>query len=59
VLEDHIRLHLLSPGRKTANPQELAEIMIDPVRCIPEVTISDVPRMLDKHEIAHKHTALL
>jgi DNA-binding FrmR family transcriptional regulator len=32
VLEDHIRLHLLSPERKAANPHELAEDMIDLVR---------------------------
>ncbi len=32
VLEDHIRLHLLSPERKTTNPHELAEDMIDLVR---------------------------
>jgi len=31
VMEDHIRLHLLSPGRKTATP-ELAEDLIDIVR---------------------------
>ena len=29
VLEDHIRLHLLSPKRETSNPHELAEDMID------------------------------
>ena len=32
VLEDHIRLHLLSPERKTTNQHELAEDMIDLVR---------------------------
>jgi DNA-binding FrmR family transcriptional regulator len=32
VLEDHIRLHLLSPERPTAEPQELAEDLIDLVR---------------------------
>jgi DNA-binding FrmR family transcriptional regulator len=32
VLEDHIRLHLLSSDRATTNPQELAEDMIDLVR---------------------------
>ena len=32
VLEDHIRLHLLSPESKTTNPHELAEDMIDLVR---------------------------
>ena len=32
VLEDHIRLHLLSPERPTAEPQELAEDVIDLVR---------------------------
>ncbi len=32
VLEDHIRLHLLSPERKPGNPHELAEDMIELVR---------------------------
>ena len=32
VLEDHIRLHLLSPERDVAQPQELAEALIDLVR---------------------------
>ena len=32
VLEDHIRLHLLSPESKPTNPHELAEDMIDLVR---------------------------
>jgi DNA-binding FrmR family transcriptional regulator len=32
VLEDHVRLHLLSPERSTANPNELAEDMIELVR---------------------------
>jgi DNA-binding FrmR family transcriptional regulator len=32
VLEDHIRLHLLSPEKPTAEPQELAEDLIDLVR---------------------------
>jgi DNA-binding FrmR family transcriptional regulator len=32
VLEDHIRLHLLTPERSTANPHELAEDMIELVR---------------------------
>ena len=32
VLEDHIRLHLLSPERDVAQPQELAEDLIDLVR---------------------------
>jgi DNA-binding FrmR family transcriptional regulator len=32
VLEDHIRLHLLSPERKAGNPHELAEDMIELVR---------------------------
>jgi DNA-binding FrmR family transcriptional regulator len=32
VMEDHIRLHLLSPERPTAEPQELAEDLIDLVR---------------------------
>lgn len=32
VLEDHIRLHLLSQEKKTTNPHELAEDMIDLVR---------------------------
>jgi DNA-binding FrmR family transcriptional regulator len=32
VLEDHIRLHLLSGERSAAPPQELAEDMIDLVR---------------------------
>ena len=32
VLEDHIRLHLLSPERKSANSHELAEDMIELVR---------------------------
>ena len=31
VMENHIRLHLLSPGRKTATP-ELAEDLIEIVR---------------------------
>ncbi|WP_260705418.1 metal/formaldehyde-sensitive transcriptional repressor [Edaphobacter flagellatus] len=32
VLEDHIRLHLLTPERKGEPPQELAEDLIDLVR---------------------------
>ena len=32
VLEDHIRLHLLSPERDVAQPQELVEDLIDLVR---------------------------
>jgi DNA-binding FrmR family transcriptional regulator len=32
VLEDHIRLHLLTPERSTANPHELAEDMVELVR---------------------------
>ncbi|MBB5062275.1 metal/formaldehyde-sensitive transcriptional repressor [Granulicella mallensis] len=32
VLEDHIRLHLLTPESKTTNPHELAEDMIELVR---------------------------
>ncbi len=32
VLEDHIRLHLLSPDKTPAHPQELAEDLIDLVR---------------------------
>ncbi len=32
VLEDHIRLHLLPSDRTMAQPQELAEDMIDLVR---------------------------
>jgi DNA-binding FrmR family transcriptional regulator len=32
VLEDHIRLHLLSSERSSAPPQELAEDMIELVR---------------------------
>ena len=32
VLEDHIRLHLLSPDKKIAQPHELAEDLIDLVR---------------------------
>ena len=32
VLEDHIRLHLLSPERSSAPPHELAEDMIELVR---------------------------
>ena len=32
VLEDHIRLHLLTPERSTANPDELVEDMIELVR---------------------------
>lgn len=32
VLEDHIRLHLLSSKKSIANPQELAEDMIELVR---------------------------
>jgi DNA-binding FrmR family transcriptional regulator len=32
VLEDHIRLHLLAPERRTTPPQELAEDLIDLVR---------------------------
>jgi DNA-binding FrmR family transcriptional regulator len=32
VLEDHIRLHLLSPDKLPEKPQELAEDMIDLVR---------------------------
>jgi DNA-binding FrmR family transcriptional regulator len=32
IMEDHIRLHLLSPERNSTPPQELAEDMIDLVR---------------------------
>lgn len=32
VLEDHIRLHLLSQGKTSLSPNELAEDMIDLVR---------------------------
>ena len=32
VLEDHIRLHLLSPDKSVAQPPELAEDLIDLVR---------------------------
>lgn len=32
VLEDHIRLHLLGSGKKSAPPHELAEDLIDLVR---------------------------
>ncbi len=32
VLEDHVRLHLLSPEKKTEDPRELAEDMIELVR---------------------------
>lgn len=32
VLEDHIRLHLVTPEKKHANPHELAEDMIELVR---------------------------
>jgi DNA-binding FrmR family transcriptional regulator len=32
VLEDHIRLHLLSPDKTLADPNELAEDLIDLVR---------------------------
>jgi DNA-binding FrmR family transcriptional regulator len=32
VLEDHIRLHLLSSGKSTAQPHELTEDLIDLVR---------------------------
>ena len=32
ILEDHIRLHLLSPEKASARPQELADDMIDLVR---------------------------
>jgi DNA-binding FrmR family transcriptional regulator len=32
VLEDHIRLHLLSPDKSVAQPSELAEDLIDLVR---------------------------
>jgi DNA-binding FrmR family transcriptional regulator len=32
VLEDHIRLHLLSPDKTMADPNELAEDLIDLVR---------------------------
>jgi DNA-binding FrmR family transcriptional regulator len=32
VLEDHIRLHLLSPDKAMADPNELAEDLIDLVR---------------------------
>jgi DNA-binding FrmR family transcriptional regulator len=32
VLEDHIRLHLLTPERTTTQPAELAEDLIDLVR---------------------------
>jgi DNA-binding FrmR family transcriptional regulator len=32
VLEDHIRLHLLTPNQTVADPNELAEDLIDLVR---------------------------
>ena len=32
VLEDHIRLHLLSPDKSSAPPHELAEDLIDLLR---------------------------
>jgi hypothetical protein len=32
VLEDHIRLHLLSPEKDVTHPYELAEDLIDLVR---------------------------
>jgi len=32
VLEDHIRLHLLSPDKSVDEPHELAEDLIDLVR---------------------------
>jgi len=32
VLEDHIRLHLLTPEKNSTNPHELAEDMIELVR---------------------------
>jgi DNA-binding FrmR family transcriptional regulator len=32
VLEDHIRLHMLTPDKNTLPPQELAEDLIDLVR---------------------------
>jgi len=32
VLEDHIRLHMLTPDRNSAPPTELAEDLIDLVR---------------------------
>lgn len=32
VLEDHIRLHMLSPGKETMDSTELAEDLIDLVR---------------------------
>lgn len=32
VLEDHIRLHMLTPDKNTARPTELAEDLIDLVR---------------------------
>ena len=32
VLEDHIRLHMLSPDKSTTNATELAEDLIDLVR---------------------------
>jgi DNA-binding FrmR family transcriptional regulator len=32
VLEDHIRLHLLAPEKSSAQPEELAEDLVDLVR---------------------------
>ena len=32
VLEDHIRLHMLTPGKNSTPPTELAEDLIDLVR---------------------------
>jgi DNA-binding FrmR family transcriptional regulator len=32
VLEDHIRLHMINPGKNSTRPEELAEDLIDLVR---------------------------
>jgi hypothetical protein len=36
VLEDHIRLHMLTPDKNALPPQELAEDLIDLVRAYPK-----------------------
>jgi hypothetical protein len=47
------RLHLLSQGRKTTSPHELAEDMIG--EGIPEMSTSDKPLIVYEHDAAHTH----
>ena len=42
VLEDHIRLHLLSTAKSSTNPHELAEDMIE-LNCVPTSSKQSLP----------------